>query len=60
MVNSKVKAEANRARRLEYEGYRAILTGIANNQDAIDNDRIHAIELIMTLDREGVPPKYTY
>lgn len=30
------------------------------DEDTADADRVHAIELVMTLDREGVPPVYAY
>lgn len=60
MVNSKDKVKAERERKEEYKEYRGILSGIAKDTEAADADRLQAIELIMTLDRAGIPPVYQY
>lgn len=60
MIKAEEKIKANRARGEEYKIYRENLAKIANSEDTADTDRIHAIELIMTLDRDGVPPVYKY
>ena len=60
MINSKDKAQAERERKAEYKEYRGILSGIAKDNEAADADRLQAIELIMTLDRGGIPPVYQY
>lgn len=58
MITSKQKIAADRERKAEYAGYRKVLQGIANDTEAIDADRLKAIELIMKLDKEGVPQVY--
>lgn len=60
MVTGKERVQAARERRAEYAEYRGILSGIAKNTEAADADRLQAIGLLMTLDREGVPPVYKY
>ena len=60
MTSSKDKVQAERERKAEYKEYRGILSGIAKDTEAADADRLQAIELIMTLDRAGIPPVYQY
>lgn len=60
MIKAEEKVKANKARQEEYKIYRENLVKIANGEDTADTDRIHAIELIMTIDRDGAPPVYKY
>ena len=60
MVTSKEKIQANKEREAEYMEYRGILSGIAKDTETADADRLQAIELIMIMDRAGVPPVYQY
>ena len=60
MIKAKDKVQADRERKAEYTEYRGILSGIAKDTEAADADRLQAIHLILTLDREGVPPVYKY
>lgn len=58
MITSKEKIQAEKERRAEYAEYRGILSTIAKNSEAAAADRIKAINLIMTLDKAGVPTVY--
>lgn len=58
MITSKQKIAADQERKAEYAGYREVLQGIANDTEAIDADRLQAIDLIMRMDKEGVPSVY--
>ena len=60
MITSKEKIAKEKERKTEYTEYRGILSGIAKDTEAADADRVHAIELINMIDREGVPPVYQY
>ena len=60
MITAKQNIAANRARKAEYTEYRAILSSIANDTEANNADRLQAIDLIMKIDKEGVPPVYPY
>ena len=60
MITSKEKIAAERARKAEYQEMRSHLMMMIKDEDTADADRVHAIELVMTLDREGVPPVYAY
>lgn len=60
MIKAKDKIQAEQERKAEYTEYRGILSGIAKDTEAADADRLQAIKLILTLDREGVPPVYQY
>lgn len=60
MVTAKQKIEADRERKAEYTEYRVILNNIAKDTEANDADRLQAIDLIMQMDKDGVPPVYKY
>lgn len=60
MITSKQRIAAEKERQAEYAEYRGILSGIAKDTEAADTDRLQAIELLMTLDRDGVPKVYQY
>ena len=52
MITSKERIAKEKERQAEYTEYRGILSGIAKDTEAADADRVHAIELINTIDRE--------
>lgn len=58
MISSKQKIAADRERKAEYAEYRGILQNIAKDTEATDTDRLQAIDLIMQMDKNGVPPVY--
>lgn len=60
MKTSKEKVQEERARKAEYQDMRNRLMEIIQGNDTADADRIHAIELVINLDRDGVPPVYAY
>ncbi len=60
MVSGKSIVAAEKERKAEYEDMRRHLMQIATGENTNDHDRVHAIEVVMAMDRYGVPPVYSY
>lgn len=61
-ITAKERAEANAARREEYEKIREVLARVARGEDpdATTQEKIQAAQLLYEIDTNGAPVKYRW